>query len=123
MLLSQFFNILQVRALQQHIFTSINAIVYRFLWKRKYNNNNQKKPFEKIKRSVLNLNLGDGGLNMMQIENQLLCFLQNGQQNYSKKKDLCWAQIVKQLFKPLITECTERKLTSKLQASFFFFLF
>ena len=50
LLLSQFSHILQVLALPQHILTRINTIVYRFLWKRKYNN---KKSLRKLKEVCL----------------------------------------------------------------------
>ena len=66
LLLSQFSHVLQVLALPQSVLTRINTIIYRFLWKRKYNN---KRAFEKIKRNVLSLDVEEGGLKMI-IENQ-----------------------------------------------------
>ena len=44
LLLSQFSHVLQVLALPQSVLTRINTIIYRFLWKRKYND---KRAFEK----------------------------------------------------------------------------
>ena len=50
LLLSQFSHVLQVLALPQSVLTRINTVIYRFLWKRKYNN---KRAFEKIKKMCL----------------------------------------------------------------------
>ena len=65
LLLSQFPHVLQILALPQSVLTCINTIIYRFLWKRKYNN---KRAFEKIKRNVLSLDIEEGGLKMINIE-------------------------------------------------------
>ena len=67
LLLSQFSHVLQVLALPQSVFTRINTVIYRFLWKRKYSN---KRAFEKIKINVLSLDIKEGGLKMINIENQ-----------------------------------------------------
>ena len=91
LLLSQFSHILQVLALPQNILTRINTVVYRFLWKRKYNN---KKAFEKIKRSVLSLDFEEGGLKMINIENQQKMFLTKWSAKLIQEKDTFWAQIV-----------------------------
>ena len=99
LLLSQLSHILQVLALPQHILTRINTIIYRFLWKRKYNN---KKAFEKIKRSVLSLDFEEGGLKMINIENQQKMFLTKWSAKLIQEKDTFWAQIVKELFNPLV---------------------
>ncbi|XP_076460297.1 uncharacterized protein LOC143293374 [Babylonia areolata] len=72
LLLSQLSYILQALAIPKITLNYINSIVYRFLWKRKYNN---KKAFEKIKRSVLNLKLEEGGLTMINVEHQQRMFL------------------------------------------------
>ena len=54
LLLSQVSHVLQVLALPQSVHIRINTIIYRSLWKRKYNN---KRAFEKIKRNVLSLDI------------------------------------------------------------------
>ena len=58
-LLSQLSHCLQVLAIPKNVLARINTIIYRFLWKRKYNN---KKTFEKIKRRVLCLDVNEGGI-------------------------------------------------------------
>ena len=54
-------------ALPQSVLTRINTILYRFLWKRKYNN---KRAFGKIKRNVLSLDIEEGGMKMITTVNQ-----------------------------------------------------
>ena len=76
LLLSQFSHDLHVLALPQSVLTRTNTIIYRFLWKRKYNN---KRVFEKIKRNMLNLDVEEGGMKTMNSENQQKHSWQNGQ--------------------------------------------
>ena len=49
----------------------INAAIYRFLWKQNY----KKRALENVKRNELNLDVEEGGLKMINIENQLFVFV------------------------------------------------
>ena len=94
LLLSQFSHVLQVLALPQSVLTRINTIIYRFLCKRKYNN---KRAFEKIKRNVLSLDIEEGGLKMINIENQQKhtqkIFLAKWTAKLLRDKKTVWSQI------------------------------
>jgi hypothetical protein len=97
LLLSQLSHILQVLALPTKVLNTINTIIYRFLWKKKYNN---KRAFEKIKRGVLSLDIPDGGLKMINIENQQNTFLIKWASRLVKNPDAGWAVLAKSLLLP-----------------------
>jgi exonuclease III len=61
-MISQFTYVMQSVGLPRHILIQINTILYKFLWKRKFNN---KRAFEKVKRKVLQMEYSQGGLNMV----------------------------------------------------------
>ena len=63
-LLSQFTYVMQAIGLPNKVLTEINTMLYRFLWKKKYNN---KKAFEKVKRKVLEANHDEGGIKMINL--------------------------------------------------------
>ena len=71
LLLSQLPHLIQALACPETMINRNNSIIYRLLWKRRYNN---KKAFEKIKRSVLSLKISAGGLNMINFGHQQKCF-------------------------------------------------
>ena len=100
LLLSQFSHVLQVLALPQSVLTRINTIIYRFLWKRKYNN---KRAFEKIKRNVLSLDIEEGGLKMINIENQQKMFLAKWTAKLLRDKKTVWSQTTKHFFTPTVS--------------------
>ena len=100
LLLSQFSHVLQVLALPQSVLTRINTIIYRFLWKRKYNN---KGAFEKIKRSVLSLDIEEGGVKMIHIENQQKRFLAKWTAKLLRDKKTVASQIAKHFFTPIVS--------------------
>ena len=107
LLLSQFSHVLQGLALPQSVLTRINTIIYRFLWKRKYNN---KRAFEKIKRNVLSLDIEEGGLKMINIENQQKhtqkMFLAKWTAKLLRDKKTVWSQIAKKKKKKKKKNCT-----------------
>ena len=115
LLLSQFSHVLQVLALPQSVLTRINTIIYRFLWKRKYNN---KRAFEKIKRNVLSLDIEEGGLKMI-IENQQKKILAKWTAKLLRDKKTVWSQIAKKIFYTHCkhTLCIERHRRPKTQPS------
>ena len=61
-------HILQVLALPQNTTACINAAIYRFLWTQNY----KKRALENVKRSELSLDVEEGGLKIINIENQPL---------------------------------------------------
>jgi hypothetical protein len=97
LLLSQLSHILQVLALPTKVLNTINTIIYRFLWKKKYNN---KRAFEKIKRGVLSLDTQDGGLKMINIENQQNTFLIKWASRLLKNPNAGWSVLAKTLLLP-----------------------
>ena len=73
-LLSQLVYIMQSIGIPEKILNQINTILFRFLWKKKYNN---KKAFEKVKCKVVEAGYGQGGLEMINIvEFQKCLYLQ-----------------------------------------------
>ncbi|WP_419623975.1 hypothetical protein, partial [Thiolapillus sp.] len=97
-MLSQFSYALQALAYPETTLKKINTMIYRFLWKRKYNN---KKAFEKIKRNVLSLPIAEGGLNMINIEHQQNMFLAKWASRLSKTNEATWAITAKAQFTSL----------------------
>ncbi|WP_419585360.1 reverse transcriptase domain-containing protein, partial [Thiolapillus sp.] len=98
LMLSQFSYALQALAYPETTLKKINTMIYRFLWKRKYNN---KKAFEKIKRNVLSLPIAEGGLNMINIEHQQNMFLAKWASRLSKTNEATWAITAKAQFTSL----------------------
>jgi hypothetical protein len=61
-LLSQFIYIMQSIGIPDNALATINTIMYKFIWQRKYSN---KRAFEKVKRAVLCKDYYEGGLNVI----------------------------------------------------------
>ena len=70
------------------------------LWKR---NNNNKRPFEKIKRNVLSLDIEEGGMKMISIENQHKMFLSKWTAKLLGDKKTVCSQIAKHCFTPFVS--------------------
>ena len=58
---------MQCLSLPEEVLTEVNTIIYKFMWKKKYNN---KKAFEKVRRNVVNSDYDKGGLTMIDIRVQ-----------------------------------------------------
>jgi hypothetical protein len=71
-LLSQFVYLLQAISLPEDVLKEINTILYRFLWRKRDCN---KKAFEKVKRTVVNSEIKNGGINMIDIKTMQESFL------------------------------------------------
>lgn len=63
-LLSQLIYVMQTIGLQDDVLCTINRILYKFVWQRKFSN---KKAFEKIKRKIMESSVDKGGVNMVNI--------------------------------------------------------
>ena len=124
LLLSQLSHLIQALACPETMINRINSIIYRFLWKRRYNN---KKAFEKIKRSVLSLKISEGGLNMINFGHQQKMFLVKWAGKLVKEEHAAWSQIPRKLFEVLGGATTalnanigERELKGKEKITSFF---
>lgn len=98
LLLSQLSHAIQALACPENMINRINTIIYRFLWKRKYNN---KKAFEKVKRTVLSLKPSEGGLNMINFGHQQKMFLAKWAVKLVKEDNAAWTNIPRHLFQEL----------------------
>ena len=63
-LLSQLIYVMQCLILPLEILKSINTIIFKFLWKKKFCN---RRAFEKVRRDVLCSDFEDGGLKMIDV--------------------------------------------------------
>lgn len=72
LLLSQCVYLLQAICLPEIVLTEINTLLYRFLWRKRDCN---KKAFEKVKRVVVNSDIGQGGLKMIDVKTMQASFL------------------------------------------------
>ena len=95
LLISQLNHVIQALAIPKQTLARINTIIYRFLWKKKYNN---KRAFEKIKRNVLSLNVKDGGLGMINIEHQQKMFLTKWATKLVKGTRQAWSIVPEAMF-------------------------
>jgi exodeoxyribonuclease III len=71
-LISQVIYPLQALAAPHHFLNTINTMLFRFLWKKKYSNT---KAFEKVKRTVMCSTASEGGLGMINIIDMQSSFL------------------------------------------------
>ena len=71
-LLSQLIYFMQAFVIPDKVLTEINRILFRFVWKKRDNN---KKAFEKVKRTVLCADYDQGGLKMIDIKQMQTSFL------------------------------------------------
>ena len=61
-LVSQHISIMQSIGIPEKVFTDLNRLFYKFIWQKRFSN---RKAFEKKKRSVMEGNVAEGGLNML----------------------------------------------------------
>ena len=100
-LLSQISFILQSLSLPDSVLTKIDTMIFKFLWQRNLSN---KKAHERIKRSVLCLNVNEGGLNMIKVKDQQKVFLLKwlkGLLDNNNKSNLKMSKVVDQYFKSI----------------------
>ena len=63
---------MQAFNIPEKVLTEVNRILFNFVWKKK---NNNKKAFEKVKRTVLCSDLEEGGLKMIDLKDMQTSFL------------------------------------------------
>ena len=73
-LISQVVYLMQSLLMPNSVVDRINQIIFRFLWKKKFNN---RKAFEKVKRKVMCTDYTEGGLKMINIDQMKKSFLLN----------------------------------------------
>ena len=71
-LISQLVYVMQALVIPESVLTEINSILFRFLWKKR---NNNRKAFEKVKRSVMCEEYDQGGLKMINVQQMQTSFL------------------------------------------------
>ena len=70
-LISQFTFVMQSVGIPENVLKEINLLLYKFFWKKRFNN---KKAFEKIKRKVIQSDYSNGGLNMVDMIKLQTCY-------------------------------------------------
>ena len=113
LLLSQFTYIMQALVIPKEVLARLNTIIFRFIWKKKFSNT---RAFEKVKRSILCKDYGEGGLKMINVTDMQISFLLSWalklQNNISK-----WTQIPRYYFNQLGSlSCFQSDLKSKMFA-------
>ena len=73
-LISQLVYLMQGLIMPDNYIKKVNRIIFKFLWKKRYNN---RKAFEKVKRVVVCSNYENGGLKMINIEDMQKGFILN----------------------------------------------
>ena len=73
-LIAQFVYPMQALLAPSQILTTVNTLLFRFLWKKKFSNT---KAFEKVKRSVVCSDITEGGIKMININDMQTAFLLN----------------------------------------------
>ena len=68
---SLFAYVLQALSLPKKVLDEIDSLCFKFIWK---SNSNSKKVIEKIKRSVMSLDIEDGGASMIKLHDQQTLF-------------------------------------------------
>ena len=91
-LLSQFNFVMQSIGLPETVLTTINTLLYKFLWQRRFNN---RKAFEKIKRGVLQQDYDIGGLKMVDMRLLQQCYYLQWAGKLYKSKGENWTCIPK----------------------------
>ena len=90
-LISQFIYVMQSIGLPTSVLQMLNTIIYKFLWKKKFNN---KKAFEKVKRKVIESSIEEGGLGMFNMVHLQKCmYVQWVSKLFSATDDDSWAWI------------------------------
>ena len=91
LLLSQLVYVIQAICLPEKVLKEINALLYRFLWRKKDCN---RRAFEKVKRVTMNSEIEKGGLKMIDIKTMQESFLcERLSKLIAEKNDLKWTWI------------------------------
>ena len=112
-LLSQLIYLMQAFIIPENVLIDINRLLFRFIWKKK---NNNKKAFEKVKRTIMCADYSLGGLkmiNLLQIQNAFV--LQWVPRLYSSKTKHNWAKLPTLIFSShgRNLECLHSNINSK----------
>lgn len=89
-LLSQFVYAMQALILPDEILRTINTIIFRFLWKKKFNN---RRAYEKVRRDVICQDFKEGGLKMIDIHDMQVSFAVKWLQKLHSNKNATFAVI------------------------------
>ena len=112
-LLSQLVYFMQAFIVPEKILIEINRLLFRFIWKKK---NNNKKAFEKVKRTIMCADYSFGGLKMIDvIQMQKAFVLQWVPRLSSSKSEHNWAKIPRLIFSShgRNLECLYSNISSK----------
>ena len=62
--MSQLIFVMQSIGIPEKVLADLNRLFYKFIWQKRFSN---QKAFEKVKKSVMEGNVGEGGLDMLNI--------------------------------------------------------
>ena len=97
-LASQLIFIMQSIGIPEKVLTYLNRLFYKFIWQKRFSN---RKAFEKVKRSVMEGNVDEGGLNMVNIVHLQKAFYLQWVGKLSDSSEEKWTYIPRWFFSKL----------------------